>query len=56
MMRSMALKLTSLGFALLNGQTDSSRFPSKNTMDKPTPESGHNSIARQFGRLEVIPT
>ncbi|GJN27760.1 hypothetical protein PR202_gb15808 [Eleusine coracana subsp. coracana] len=38
--RSMASKLTSLGFALLDGQKGSSWFPSKNTMDKPIPESG----------------
>ncbi|GJN28255.1 hypothetical protein PR202_gb16360 [Eleusine coracana subsp. coracana] len=52
----MASKLTSLGFALLDGQKNSSRFPSKNTMVRPTPGSGYNSIARRFGRLEVIHT
>ncbi|GJN19986.1 hypothetical protein PR202_gb07307 [Eleusine coracana subsp. coracana] len=52
----MASKLTSLGFALLDGQKDSSRSPSKNTMDRPTPESGYNSTARRFGWLEVILT
>ncbi|GJN13309.1 hypothetical protein PR202_gb00001 [Eleusine coracana subsp. coracana] len=52
----MASRLTSLSFALLDGRKDSSRFPLKNMMDKPTPESGYNSIARRSGQLEVIPT
>ncbi|GJN39984.1 hypothetical protein PR202_gb29141 [Eleusine coracana subsp. coracana] len=56
MTRSMTSRLTSLGFALLDGQKDSSRFPSKNMMDKPIPESGYISIARRSGGLEVIPT
>ncbi|GJN18723.1 hypothetical protein PR202_gb05916 [Eleusine coracana subsp. coracana] len=56
MMRSMASRLMSLGFVLLDGRKDSSRFPSKNMMDKPIPKSGYNSIARRSGRLEVIPT
>ncbi|GJN18525.1 hypothetical protein PR202_gb05695 [Eleusine coracana subsp. coracana] len=51
----MASRLTSLDFALLDGQKDSSWFPSKNMMDKPIPESGYNSIARRSDRLEVIP-
>ncbi|GJN35130.1 hypothetical protein PR202_gb23874 [Eleusine coracana subsp. coracana] len=52
----MASRLSSLGFALLDGRKDSSRFPSKNMMDNPIPESGYNSIARRSSRLEVIPT
>ncbi|GJN28160.1 hypothetical protein PR202_gb16250 [Eleusine coracana subsp. coracana] len=52
MTRSMASRLMSLGFALLNGRKDSSQFLLKNMMDKPIPESGYNSIARQFSRLE----
>ncbi|GJN28142.1 hypothetical protein PR202_gb16228 [Eleusine coracana subsp. coracana] len=52
----MASRLTSLGFALLDGRKDSSRFPSKNMMDKPIPKSGYNSIVRRSSQLEVIPT